>query len=275
MLSLLLFSSAVTSLPVTAFAAEIYSAVGATSGETGKCTWNFDEATGTLTISGNGYMESYYSYVAAPWISLSVKHAVIENGVTTIGESAFSGCSGLTTITIPDSVTNISDFAFKDCTGLTSVTIPGGVERIGAGVFHGCTELTSVTIPDSVTSIGEKAFGYIDYFGYRKNPLFTIYGKKGSQAESYANENDFTFIETESLTVVTGDVNGDGKVNGADAGLLNRYTSGWEGYSDKIKDMDAADLNGDGKVNGADAGILNRYTSGWQGYDKYIKTVTK
>ncbi|MEE0873551.1 MAG: hypothetical protein UIH27_08830, partial [Ruminococcus sp.] len=69
LLSVILCCGAVASLPVTAFAAEIYSAVGATSGETGKCTWNFDEATGTLTISGNGYMESYYSYVAAPWIS--------------------------------------------------------------------------------------------------------------------------------------------------------------------------------------------------------------
>ena len=67
-----------------------------------------------------------------------------------------------------------------------------------------------------------------------------------------------------------GDINGDGKVNGADAGILNRYTSGWDGYADKIKDMSAADINGDGKVNGADSGLLNRYTSGWDGYDKYF-----
>ena len=69
---------------------------------------------------------------------------------------------------------------------------------------------------------------------------------------------------------LTGDVNGDGKVNGADAGILNRYTSGWTGYADRISDMKAADINGDGKVNGADSGILNRHTSGWTGYDKYF-----
>ena len=67
-----------------------------------------------------------------------------------------------------------------------------------------------------------------------------------------------------------GDVNADGKVNGSDAGLLSRYTSGWSGYEAKIKNMAAADVNGDGRVNGADAGLLARYTSGWKGYDKYI-----
>lgn len=71
-------------------------------------------------------------------------------------------------------------------------------------------------------------------------------------------------------SVLIGDVNGDGIVNGADAGLLNRYTSGWKGYGEKIKNMDAADINGDGVVNGADAGILARYTSGWKQYDKYF-----
>ena len=184
----------------------------------------------------------------------------------------------VTDLVIPDSVTSIGDYTFPGYTGLTSVTIPDSVTSIGNNAFNDCTELTSVTIPDSVTNIGERAFGYyFDYDNYivKKVDSFTIYGKKGSKAEAYANENGFAFIETESQTVVTGDVNGDDKVNGADAGLLNRYTSGWEGYADKIKDMDAADLNRDGKVNGADAGILNRYTSGWTGYDKYIQTVTK
>ncbi len=59
-----------------------------------------------------------------------------------------------------------------------------------------------------------------------------------------------------------GDVNIDGKVNGSDAGILTRYTSGWANYDKKIKNMKLADINGDGKINGADAGILSRYTSG-------------
>ena len=80
-------------------------------------------------------------------------NTLIPNSVTSIGDSAFRGCTGLTSITIPDSVTRIGNGAFYGCTGLTSVTIPDSVTRIGNGAFYGCTGLTSITIPDSVTSI--------------------------------------------------------------------------------------------------------------------------
>ena len=82
----------------------------------------------------------------------------ISTGVTSIGASAFSGCSGLTSIEIPTGVTSIGASAFMDCTGLTSIVIPNGVTSIALSVFSGCTGLTSVTIPDSVTSISTQAF---------------------------------------------------------------------------------------------------------------------
>ncbi len=81
----------------------------------------------------------------------------IPDSVTSIGEYAFCGCSGLASVTIPDSVTSVGSRAFSDCGGLTSVTIPDSVTSIGSGAFYGCSELTSVTIPDSVTSIGSGA----------------------------------------------------------------------------------------------------------------------
>ncbi|MCL4181519.1 MAG: formylglycine-generating enzyme family protein [Verrucomicrobia bacterium] len=82
----------------------------------------------------------------------------IPNGVTSIGEAAFSGCARLTSVTIPNSVTSIGDYAFFGCAGLTSVTIPESVTSIAEYAFSGCTGLTSITLPDSVTSIGGWAF---------------------------------------------------------------------------------------------------------------------
>ena len=81
-----------------------------------------------------------------------------DGSVTSIGEYAFRGCSGLTSITIPDSVTSIGKGAFYNCSGLTSVTIGNGVTSIGSFAFSNCSGLTSITIPDSVTSIGSSAF---------------------------------------------------------------------------------------------------------------------
>ncbi|MBO5706614.1 MAG: leucine-rich repeat domain-containing protein, partial [Bacteroidaceae bacterium] len=88
----------------------------------------------------------------------SVEHEGTAYSVTSIGYSAFSACSGLTSVTIPNSVTSIGKSAFYWCFGLTSVTIGNSVTSIGNQAFHNCNGLTSVTIPNSVTSIGEEAF---------------------------------------------------------------------------------------------------------------------
>ena len=82
----------------------------------------------------------------------------IGNSVTSIGKGAFCQCSGLTSVTIGNSVTSIGNFAFYKCSGLTSVTIPNSVTSIGNKAFCECSGLTSVTIPNSVTSIGDYAF---------------------------------------------------------------------------------------------------------------------
>ena len=88
----------------------------------------------------------------------SLASITIPNSVTSIGSSAFSGCTSLTSITIPNSVTSIGDYAFVYCSSLTSVTLGNSVTSIGEGAFQGCSSLTSITLPNSVTIIGEYAF---------------------------------------------------------------------------------------------------------------------
>ena len=83
---------------------------------------------------------------------------IIKEGTRFIGAAAFSDCTLLTSITIPDSVTEIINSTFSDCSSLTSITIPEGVTSIGDSAFYKCSSLKSITIPDSVTSIGESAF---------------------------------------------------------------------------------------------------------------------
>ena len=86
----------------------------------------------------------------------------IPEGVTSIGDYAFSGCSSLTSITILEGVTSIGDYAFSGCSSLTSITIPERVTSIGSDAFSNCSSLTSITIPEGVKSIGYGAFQLCD-----------------------------------------------------------------------------------------------------------------
>jgi hypothetical protein len=140
-----------------------FSAAGfAQTGATGDCTWTLTGSAGnyTLTISGNGAMENYIYSSVLPWSSYrsDIKTLIVESGVTTIGDYAFSYCDGLTSVTISNSVTTVGIHAFDNCTGLTSVTIPNSVTTMGDYAFNNCDGLTSVSISNSVTTIGSLAF---------------------------------------------------------------------------------------------------------------------
>ena len=135
--------------------------------DSGSCgenvTWTLT-ADGTLTISGTGAMTDYTYDSRSPWYSCRtyIKRVVMQQGVTSIGGDAFSGCAALTSVTIPGSVTSIGGDAFSGCAALTSVEIPNGVTAIGGSTFSNCIRLAKVTIPKSVTSIGKNAFYYCE-----------------------------------------------------------------------------------------------------------------
>jgi hypothetical protein len=156
---ILLFAAAFSLCAMNKVSSQVIS-----SGATGDCTWTLTEISGdtVLIISGSGVMDDYdrYAQVYSPWYSYgnSIKTADVQQGVTNIGNFAFFGCSGLTSVTIGNSVTTIGEGAFSDCTGLTSVTIGNSVDTIGIYAFYNCDNLTSVTIPNSVTTIEYGAF---------------------------------------------------------------------------------------------------------------------
>ncbi len=116
-------------------------------------------ATNTVyqTIDGNLYSKDGTVLIQYA-IGKNETSFTIPSTVTSIGSSAFSGCSRLASINIPDSVTTIDASTFNGCSALTSISIPDSVTSIGNYAFQGCSALTSITIPDSVTSIGKEAF---------------------------------------------------------------------------------------------------------------------
>lgn len=161
-------------------------AVPAMAAESGICgdnlTWILDDS-GTLTISGTGNMTDWSYTQYSPWHDNSdnIKALIIENGVTSIGNlaftncgnmasvvlpdsltsignSAFEHCISLSTVKIPDNVTNIGNSAFWFCNGLTDIIIGNKLARIDDGTFTGCQSLSSINIPDNVTGIGSSAF---------------------------------------------------------------------------------------------------------------------
>ena len=137
-----------------------------TTGHVADVTWELvlTSTTGVLTISGTDAMEEFSGPNFQPWKDYRtfITSVIIEDGVTSIGDYAFDGCTGLTSVTIGSGVTTIGDYTFLGCNNasLTSITIPASVTSIGQDAFENCTYLATVTFASGslLTSISPSAF---------------------------------------------------------------------------------------------------------------------
>ena len=151
------------------------------SGECGNnLTWELDETTGALTISGTGTMldnpswkheelNSLITSVSLPEGLTAIREVIfaeceklesitLPSGLTYIGTGAFMNCRALREITLPGSLTTLGERAFSNCEQLESITLPEGITTLGNGVFSNCNSLQSVTLPPSLTTLGEGVF---------------------------------------------------------------------------------------------------------------------
>ena len=116
--------------------------------------YNLDETSKTACVTSN-MRKQYYGSITIP---STIFYKGTKYTVNGIEGYAFSNCSDLTSITIPNSITTIGNSAFSGCNGLLSIEIPNSVTTIGDDAFNGCSGLTSITIGKSVTNIGIEAF---------------------------------------------------------------------------------------------------------------------
>ncbi|MCR5489447.1 MAG: leucine-rich repeat protein [Saccharofermentans sp.] len=116
---------------------------------------------GVMTISGSGAMPDFSDYTKAPWYDYRnyIQKIVIADGVTAVGNNAFTACQSVTSISLPNSLTRIGNYAFAS-NGIKSISIPGSVTAIGEYAFSSCVLLTSVTLLNGVEIIGDGAFSY-------------------------------------------------------------------------------------------------------------------
>ena len=202
---------------------------------------------------------------------VNLEKVKLPSGLSAIDPWTFYGDSKLNHVTIPENVLTIGDSAFAYCDSLSDITLPEKLREIGENAFIGCGALNEITIPRNVTSIGEYALGYADTawewdsekegerFVCIKNANFVIKGYRGTAAESYANENGFTFVALDDGPRKMGDVSGDGNIDVSDATLVQMIAAETIVPSDEQRA--AADVNKDGSVDVTDATLIQMYAA--------------
>ena len=203
----------------------------------------------------------------------SLKSVTIPSGVS-VGFWAFTGCRGLTSLTISEGVPYLGEYAFNGCSGLKHVSLPDSIRYLEKGVFYGCSGLESLPDFKNVTSIGEEAFGccsniksiklppsvvYIDEWAFWGCGALTsvVIPEKVSISELDPEVNT-VFQQCDNLTIF-GYEYSDAYYYALNHGI--NFVSLRFDYP-----LSKGDMNGDFEINGKDAALLARRVSGWDGY---------
>ena len=154
-----------------AFLSSVLMCANAFAAASGRCgdsiKWTLDDS-GNLTLSGSGEMWNY-NYGDSPFKYYGIKTVTIGDGITSIGDYAFMGCTGMTELTLPNSVTSIEDSAFSDCSGLANITSLAEIPPVcGSGVFDGVNKTNCELIVPIVSVVAYKeARGWKEFSNIR------------------------------------------------------------------------------------------------------------
>jgi len=278
--------------------------LSANAEQSGKCGdnayWTLDD-NGTLTIYGNGNMYDYSGYYTnqPPYPKDEVHKVIVQDGITTIGKSAFEGFSSLISVTLPEGLTNIGSNAFYKCIALTNIQLPNTLKNIEDHAFYS-TSLKSITIPPKISIIKEATFEYSKqltsvvlpdgllsietdaFWGCNKLTSINIpesvvaiddmafskvFSKnlvlevfEDSVGLEYAINEKINYVIISNKSNLSGDVTNDGAVDIMDVIRLLKYVSGWNVEIN----TSVSDVTGDGDINIMDVIRLLKYVSGWQ-----------
>ena len=134
-------------------------------------TWYYNKSDATLTVSGIGAMQDLYAANTAPWQKYcgSIKSIIISDGITSIGNRMFYGCTNLKSVSFGKDITKIGVQAFYGCSALSSISIPENVVEIDSEAFTDCSSLCSISLSENVIRIGQCAFSNTAYYNNLSN----------------------------------------------------------------------------------------------------------
>lgn len=139
--------------------AEVYS--GTCGADSANIRWSLDDETGRLVLTGRGAMADW-ERGKTPWFAhkAHIRRVDFQDGITSIGNAAFAGCTHLDSVLLPNSVISIGETAFEECTGLATLSLSDSLRSIGGSAFFQCTSLYTIELPEGITEIPIVAFGY-------------------------------------------------------------------------------------------------------------------